>query len=492
MTLARLFAFVLLGSLLLAPRVAGAATPQRWLIVSDVHFDPFSDPRIVGRLNAAPVERWRGIFASTRTAAFSNYGSDTNYPLLESALQGMNREVSDPDVVIVAGDFLAHDFQKKFQAATKLQDEPSYEAFVDKTIAFLASEFHVAFPRARFVPVIGNNDSYCGDYASTPNSPFLAHMAQAWKTAVAAPDANAWAAQFATGGYYSLPLPIAGAQAVVLNDVFWSAKYANHCGEASADPGGDELTWLRRTLSQNTAHRPVWVIGHIPVGVDVFSTLMKGMQGSGDVTMMLADPYNAALIALLGDPRLNVVMSIVGHTHMNAFRVLGPDASHPVAPMLLVPSISPVYNNNPAFTIADVDPQGAGIEDERVFVLQDLSLLAKGGKRPAEWGREYDFGSVFGHGALDAAHLDGVEHTMFDDERVRMRFEEYYDSESGRAPITEATWRAYWCGNVALTATSFAACAMPQIQRPLPTQPTAPPAPPTQSPSPAPSPSGSP
>jgi hypothetical protein len=174
---------------------------------------------------------------------------------------------------------------------------------------------------------------------------------------------------------------------------------------------------------------------------------------------------------------------------MNSFRILGPNAGTPVTPMLVVPSISPVYSNNPAFMTLDVDPAAASVVDARVFVLDDLAELAKDGKRPAKWRREYDFDSVFGHGTIDAAHLESVEQTMFGDDRVRMRFQEFYDSESGRAPIADQTWRAYWCANIALTATAFSACAMPQIQHSLPPQPTPPP---TPNPTPTPIPTGAP
>ncbi len=483
----RFTAIGLFGCLLLGGRAEAAAPQQHWLVVSDVHFDPFSDSRIVGRLVAAPAERWRSVFASAGPMPFSNYGSDTNYPLLESALEGMRNELAAPDVTIVSGDFLAHDFRKKFQAATKLQDERSYDTFVDKTMTFLANEFVTAFPHSKFLPAIGNNDSYCGDYASEPNSPFLMHMAQVWSAGVGAPDGSSWRTQFSAGGYYTVPLPLANARAVVVNDVFWSQKYTNACGDKTSDPGGDEMNWLRSTLDGTGPRTPAWVIGHIPPGVDVFSTLSNG-AGTNGVTMMLAERFNDGLIGAIDDAQ-DVVMAIAGHTHMNSFRVIGPNPSRAVTPMFVVPAVSPVYSNNPAFTTLDIDGSSAAVTDSRTFVLEDLSALAKDGRRPAKWRREYDFGSVFGHGTIDAPRLEDVEQTMFRDDRVRMRFEQYYDSESGRVPITDPVWRAYWCGNIALTPTAYTACAMPQIQRSMPPQPTPPP---TAVPSPSPSPAASP
>ena len=210
------------------------ATVQPWIVLSDLHFDPFTQPHIVDRLAAAPPDRWRAIFEAADVGGPSARGNDTNDALLELTLDGARSAVPDPRVVVIAGDLLAHDFRAKFARTAKVHDDAAYDAFVDKSVAFLAWELAAAFPRARLLPVIGNNDSYCGDYQSTPHDAFLAHMAAAWAASVGASDPNAFIAQFSTGGYYSVPLPVDHAQAIVLNDVFWSAKYRNACGDPKA------------------------------------------------------------------------------------------------------------------------------------------------------------------------------------------------------------------------------------------------------------------
>jgi hypothetical protein len=133
------------------------------------------------------------------------------------------------------------------------------------------------------------------------------------------------------------------------------------------------------------------------------------------------------------------------------------------------------------------------VNDARVWVLHDLAALAKDGKREASWKREYDFDAIFGHGPLTAAHLSDIQQDMFENERVRKRYAEYYDGGSGRVAMPDSDWRAYWCANVALTAVAYGACAMPQIQRNLPPHPSPPPLPtPAPTPSPTPSPTTSP
>jgi sphingomyelin phosphodiesterase acid-like 3 len=480
-------AFAMLAVLFLVAPASAAGVPQTWLVMSDIHFDPFTQERLVDRLAATPSSRWRDVFASVEKLGPSNPGSDTNFTLLESALDGARNAAPEPRVVILAGDFLAHEFRAKFDRAARVHTDEAYRDFVDKTIAFLAWEIQTAFPRAQLLPVIGNNDGYCGDYASTPRDAFLAHMGADWAASAGAASGSAFVAQFSTGGYYSVPLPAGHALAIVLNDVFWSAKYQNICGDPHDNPGATEVTWLQQTQHALLASTPVWIIAHEPPGIDVASSLHVTSSSVLPVPLaipFLAPNFNAAMVGALDTG--NTVMAIAGHTHMNSLRVVGPDPSRPRVPMLVVPSISPVFGNAPAFTLLSVDPDTAIVNDSQVFVLSEVHGAWV-------WHREYDFDSIYGPGSLDAAHLWNAQLAIFDDERVRRRFEEYYESGDTTAPVTETTWRAYWCANIALTPMQYSACATPQVSPDNETHPTAPPTPtPSPMPSPAPSPQPSP
>jgi len=486
------FLALALGVCLFLTPVAGnakAAPAQRWIVVSDIHFDPLVNPHLADRLVAEPAERWRGVFLSEGGGELSDFGHDTNDALLESALDGMRSTVADPEVIFVTGDLLGHHFREHFDAVVKAHDDASYTAFVDRTIDFLALEFREAFPHSRILPAVGNNDGYCKDYASTPLSPFLAHMAAAWAPAADANDEAGFIDQFSIGGYYAIPLPAGNAQAIVLNDVFWSSQYTNACGDAHADPGADEMSWLSSALKSAGAS-PVWVIAHVPPGIDVFATLQWHAPAP---VSFLSDRFTAPFVSTLTAHAGNIVMTLAGHTHMEGFHILGQRAGDASVPMLIVPSISPIFYGNPAFTILDVDRTSAQVLDSEVYTLGDLSALAKNGRGDAQWKREYSFVNVFGKGAIDAEHLSELQQAIFSDERVRRRFDSFHDGGSGRAPITEATWRAYWCSNVALAVVDYLACSSPQIQTQLPPHPSAPPPPtPTPSPTPTASPSPSP
>ncbi|MHB8146117.1 MAG: metallophosphoesterase [Vulcanimicrobiaceae bacterium] len=468
---------------------AGAPPPPtaHMIFLSDIHFNPFADRAIVDRLAASPVGRWRSIFTAANMQRFSGYGSDTDFPLLESALDAMKTEVAQPDEIVITGDFLAHGFRKQFDAVLPRRSDAQYDEFVDKTIAFLALEFEAAFPRSRILPTIGNNDGYCGDYQSTPGSPFLAHMAQAWASSVGGTRNGAFVTQFSKAGYYEMSLPSEHLVAIVLNDIYWSPKYQNACGDAKSDPGGDELAWLTSQLKAIPSGSQAWVIGHIPPGVDVYSTVHAAVPGT--VTMFLADRFNDGLVGLLQDPNSFVSLALAGHTHMNDFRIVASPTSVFAVPLEIVPSISPIFANNPSFVVVNVSGTPARIADEAVVTLEGLAALTKAVHGEPHWHVEYRFDRAYGASGVDAANLERLHSTMLTDEPVRDRFDRFYDGGSGRAPITGATWHAYWCGQVAMTAVAYAACDMPQIQtNALPPQPSPPPAPATP-PTPAPTPS---
>jgi sphingomyelin phosphodiesterase acid-like 3 len=90
------------------------------LIASDLHFNPFADPTLAADLAKAPVHKWEAILSRTSSTAYSPYGQDTNWWLLQSALDAMRKAESDPTLVMITGDLLAHGFAQKYAQAIPL------------------------------------------------------------------------------------------------------------------------------------------------------------------------------------------------------------------------------------------------------------------------------------------------------------------------------------------------------------------------------------
>src|SRR5579863_5329591 len=123
---------------LLAGRAHASSGTQTWLVVSDIHLDPFA-----------------------RAARPSLFGSDTNLALFRSAIGEMKRRVPNPDLVVIPGDFLAHDFAGRVRGGGGTTAGGAVAA-----MRFVAGALGHVFPRARFAVTLGNNDAPCGDYHS--------------------------------------------------------------------------------------------------------------------------------------------------------------------------------------------------------------------------------------------------------------------------------------------------------------------------------------
>jgi hypothetical protein len=59
------------------------------VVFSDVHFNPFYDSTLFSKLVAADADQWAGIFQTSKITAPSEWGADTNYPLLALALSSI-------------------------------------------------------------------------------------------------------------------------------------------------------------------------------------------------------------------------------------------------------------------------------------------------------------------------------------------------------------------------------------------------------------------
>lgn len=389
------------GGLLVFPAAASAASPGPWLFVSDLHFDPTSESSVP-----------------------SSSGEDTNRVLLRSSIAEMKRVDPAPPVVVITGDFLAHHFDSSKAEATMIA---------------LAVSFNAAFPHAQFVIALGNEDSACGDYALSAHAPFLQSVAAAWEPMVnrrgAAPQ---FARTFSRDGFYVTTLPIPRLQAVVIDDVFWSPRFRTTCGGMS---GGDRTTAELRAALGGRPNGRKWVVAHIPPGIDAYSTVYLVHQ-LVDVPFLNPAPRQQ-LMSLVDDPRSNVVLVLAAHTHKFAYR-FDARAGKQAAPILLVPSISPIFSNAPSFLTVNVRPDGA-IGSADVHALLAGRWRAVGGTR------------ALGLSAVTTPNLFALQARLAHDPKLRQRFARLYEA-GARPEIDERNWRSYWCAATEFAAGDFRSC----------------------------------
>jgi hypothetical protein len=290
------------------------------LSLADFHFDPFYDPKLFPALAKAPPSEWTRIFESSQFSGYGEYGKDSNYNLVVSALKHAALAAPGAAFILPAGDWLAHGFSDSYYLYAGNRDPRAVE-FIDKTIIFLTQRIREQFPHIPIYPALGNVDSYCGDYQLQPKGEFLRRTAETWKGLLH--DEQAFMQSFPTGGYYPASAPgTSKHRIVILNTVFFSTDYRNQCGDPKDDPGGDQLRWL----AANCRMRPQ---RHKSGSFITFRTasMRTTVSSRRAVTRRKSsrsgNPIARKVLALLDQYRDTIQSMLAGHTHMDYFR-LGP------------------------------------------------------------------------------------------------------------------------------------------------------------------------
>jgi hypothetical protein len=266
--------------------------------MSDLHFDPMADPRLVDQLAAAEPEKWSAVLESSGDQSLGRYGRDSNWMLLRSALGQMAEILPQPTFVLVSGDFLAHGFRREFDAAASDHSDGAYRIFVRKTMQFLGQQLVERFPATPILPALGNNDEECGDYQLQPGGPFLADTLPLLRRLVGSAGGPGLDRDWQSYGNYSARA--GGIRVLSTNTNFLSIHYRNACGSAAdGDPARATLAWLEAELAvAKEAQERVWLVYHIPPGIDGYATLRQGSCPSTMIPMWdqaYAGAFNAVL-----------------------------------------------------------------------------------------------------------------------------------------------------------------------------------------------------
>jgi sphingomyelin phosphodiesterase acid-like 3 len=441
------------------PATASAAAPTvEALFVSDIHFEPFWDPAKAAKLKAAPVSEWNAILAgpasADQAARFAEllqtckvHGSDTPETLYESSLRAIRENARGAKFVVLSGDLVAHDLSCKFATTFPKARPGEYRAFAEKTIDYVMRKLRGALPGVPVYAALGNNDSDCGDYQLDPDSAFLAEIGKSLTADFPAKERAEALRTFAEGGYYNvrLPAPIAYTRMLVLDDLFMSRQYATCGRKEDLAPAASQIAWLEQQLnSARRSHEKVWVMSHIPPGVNPYATATKVLDlcSGGKPTMFLKSEALPDAMSNYGDV---IELAIFAHTHMDEMRLLKPAAAGAPAEgvaVKMVPSISPIDGNNPSFTIAQVDAGTAQLKDYRVIVASNQTGA------DTQWTEEYDFAQAYKEDGFTAASdedlIAGFKADPTAQSAASQSYIRNYGSGTGAREIG-VLWQPYTC-----------------------------------------------
>jgi hypothetical protein len=432
--------------------VASAAqqAEQSFVWLSDIHFDPLADRTLTDKLAAADAAQWSSILENA-AQHFPAFGQDTSWPLFASALDAIRKAAPNPAFTIVTGDLLTHHFRERFNQFATVHDDAAFRDFVRKTTQFVALQLKKIAPSEPVFITLGNNDSDCGDYLLQPDGAFLRDTTPIAADLLKTPAStlNEWV----DDGAYSVLLPALRRHRIIaINTIFFSARYRDACGNTPANPGKNLISWLNKELLKaQQSHEKVWLIYHIPPGIDGFATTRHNDSAVPFWGAQYAEEFNR----LLSRYHETVAASFAGHTHMDDFRLVNLSAKdHSL--VLMTPALSPYVKQNPAFRVVSFQSNGK-LTDQTTYYLSNLPAAGK--EAAPEWELEYRFRQEWEVPQLDYKSFDKLYRRIDRSPEARERWSLLYavsrpESES----ITDRNFWALHCASGHTVINEYQAC----------------------------------
>lgn len=335
-----------------------ANEPHYFIALSDIHFDPFTQCRqtpclLIEKLAHQPVSAWPQLLNKYDLQA-PKFRQDTNYALLLSSLSAAKRAANSVHAkfVIVLGDSLGHEFYTKYKKYTNVKTRISYRAFVYKVMAFLTEELKTTFEGTDVYILVGNNDSYQGNYVASAGGAFFADAGELWSHLIYQQDnKNRMQKQFAYAGYYAVDVPEAAYdKLIMLNTVIFSYKAK---GKNIDSVVKKELAWLHAQLSEaQKNNQKVFIAMHIPEGIDVNASPRFRLFR----LITLWKPEYVQLFHRELSQFAPVIAGIfAGHLHTEVFQLLDLSPEKKDVPLMGVPAVSPIFGTSPAFQLYGYD-----------------------------------------------------------------------------------------------------------------------------------------
>jgi hypothetical protein len=144
---------------------------------------------------------------------------------------------------------------------------------------------------------------------------------------------------------------------------------------------------------------------------------------------------------------------------MDDFRVIADASGAALLATRITPAVTPLFGNNPAFTVLLYSRTDASVADYATFYLSNLAQVGPG--VAPEWKLEYMFKDTYRSPGYDAASLLALSRSIRTDDAVRASFMRYYAVESTQSSLNASNLTAYACAQTAITPDAFQSCACP-------------------------------
>ena len=373
------FLSILLSLSILFSESAETVGTGSFLWFSDLHLDPYYGQSGAVEDSSVIAPNSTVTCSSSDAPLRGMWGCDSPLTLVQSAVAEAADLAPNPDFVLITGDFARHAVEKTPEPMATLVDVHG------GALGALNDALSEGTP---VILCLGNNDLISDYYLdlSAPDNPVLAATADSYG-AIGTFESDEEESTFRSGGYYGRD--VAGKVTILaLNTVIYSQRHEPAEQNLLEDPAG-QFAWMEIRLSEARSNgRTVIISGHIPPTIGSYRKAQYWNRRHLDPYFALLDRYEDVVVAQL-----------FGHLHTDEFRVF-PSQGDGGAPLLIAPSVSPIFGGNPCFRVVRHD-RGSILD----YSARYLDLGASSAISASAWRELYSFQKAYGVDSVSVLNL---------------------------------------------------------------------------------------
>ena len=212
-------------------------------------------------------------------------------------------------------------------------------------------------------------------------------------------------------------------------------------------------------------------MAHIPPGIDAYATFANTATSAPARIPRCSSPTTPSPPPSPASPTPSASSSSATPTWTSSAPFNQPQRHHPsgTIPAKLVPSITPVNGNNPAFTLAAIEPSTATLQDYTVFSADNKTGI------DTRWSEEYRFSTTYHLPDLSGPSLAKLTAAFVSDKSGTSAASQAYQQffyvgdlaaahglgSAAKAAAMQIVWPFYACAITHADTPGFRTCACP-------------------------------
>jgi hypothetical protein len=296
----------------------------KFFVVSDLHYDVFYN-QSYNQTSQCHVLSTKGVPGNIteNVQPVVRPGCDSSLELIRQTIKTMSFIDPNPDFILVLGDSIGH-FTRLCEIINLSESKNCIKNLIFQSYQSIFEIFSQFFPKTQIIPMIGNNDVFV-DYQEPrgeEKKEFYTFLYNLWK-----PFVQDLPSVFLDEGYFNTSTRT-GFKIIVMNsNVFYIKE--NLLIEAQI-----QFEWLEQQLILN---QKIMILMHI--------SPTMGLYESGQ--LYWHEVYVQHFVELINKYQKNIECIMAGHYHNGIFSLIKQ------VPIIINPSISPIFNGNPQFRLYD-------------------------------------------------------------------------------------------------------------------------------------------